>query len=67
MAFYDINNAELNFSGYTTFRCDRSIHASNFSRSGGALIAVMNNLRPHLVPTGVQNVEQLFVCICITN
>lgn len=63
----DINNAELNFSGYTIFRCDRSIHSSNLSRGGGVLIAVRNNLRPQLVPTGVQNVEQLFVRISVTN
>jgi len=63
----DINNAELNFSGYTIFRCDRSIHSSNFSRGGGVLIAVRNNLRPQLIPTGVQNFEQLFVRISVTN
>ncbi|KAL4113859.1 hypothetical protein QTP88_017420 [Uroleucon formosanum] len=59
-------NGEHNIS-ISIFRCDRSIHSSNFSRGGGVLIAVRNNLRPQLIHTGVQNVEQLFVRISVTN
>jgi len=62
-----INNAKLNLSGYTIFKCDKSIHSSNLSRGDRVLIAVKNTLRPQLIPFGVLNVKQLFVCISVNN
>jgi len=36
----NVNSSELGFKNYNVFQCDRSIHTSNLSRSGGVLVAI---------------------------
>lgn len=60
-----ISTAELNFSNYTAFRCDRSSLYSSNNRGGGVLIAVQSTLICKVLNVSVKNVEHVFVLLSL--
>lgn len=60
-----IGDSELGLSNYIIFRCDRSPSTSIYSRGGGALIAIRNDIPSSPLTTAHNNVEHLFVKITV--
>jgi hypothetical protein len=63
-SFYD---SELGLTNYIIYRCDRNSLKSNFSRGGGALIAIRSDIVSNLIYTPATNVEHLFVKLSLNN
>jgi len=57
-SFYD---NELGLINYSVYRCDRSSLTSSFSRGGGALIAIRNDVVSNLICNPAINVKHVFV------
>uniref|UniRef100_A0A2S2Q917 RNA-directed DNA polymerase from mobile element jockey n=1 Tax=Sipha flava TaxID=143950 RepID=A0A2S2Q917_9HEMI len=60
-------DTELGLHNYVVFRCDRSSQSSSFSRGGGVLVAIRNDVVHNLLPALINNVEYLFVKFYVNN
>ena len=58
-----ISDAELNFSGYRIYRCDRSSRTSSHAKGGGVLIAVRNDIKSQFIISPDVTTEQVFVLL----
>lgn len=61
------HDSELGLTNYTIYRCDKCSLKSNFSRSGGALIATRRDTGFNLIHTPAVYVEHLFVKLSFNN
>ncbi|XP_029348314.1 uncharacterized protein LOC115034918 [Acyrthosiphon pisum] len=61
------HDTELGLHNYVVFRCDRSSQSSSFSRGGGVLVAIRNDVVHNLLPSLINNVEYVFVKFYVNN